>query len=111
VTFFEPWVKSTHFQCVVPVESRCEALTLKKTTAKPTRNLIGATIRRIRKSQRTPVSLHDMEGRLAALGIKIDRSAIGRIEKGMRYVLDYEAAAIAKALRVPIADLFPRKRA
>ena len=43
-------------------------------------------------------------------GVTIDRSAVARIERGERYVLDYEAAGIARAFRVPIQDLFPRKR-
>jgi hypothetical protein len=41
----------------------------------------------------------------------MDRTAVARIESGERYVLDYEAAGIARAFRVPIQDLFPRKRA
>jgi transcriptional regulator with XRE-family HTH domain len=56
------------------------------------------------------VSQQDLAGRLAAQGIVIDRSAVARIERGERYVLDYEAAAIARAFRVPIGDLFPKKR-
>jgi transcriptional regulator with XRE-family HTH domain len=49
-----------------------------------------------------------LSGRLAARGITIDRSAIARIEAGERYVLDYEAAAIAQAFRVPVEQLFGR---
>jgi transcriptional regulator with XRE-family HTH domain len=83
---------------------------LKKTTVKTARNLIGPTVRRIRLSQRTAVSQHDLSGRLAAQGLTIDRSAVARIERGERYVLDYEAAGIARAFRVSIQDLFPRKK-
>lgn len=72
--------------------------------------MIGATVRRLRLSQRTSVSQHDLAGRLAAQGIMIDRSAVARIERGERYVLYYEAAAIARAFRVQIGDLFPKKR-
>jgi transcriptional regulator with XRE-family HTH domain len=82
---------------------------LKKTTVKTPKNLIGAAVRKLRLSQRTPVSQQDLSGRLAARGILIDQSAIARIEKGERYVLDYEAAAIAKAFRVPIERLFARR--
>lgn len=57
-------------------------------------------------SQRVAVSQQDLAGRLAALGVSLDRTAIARIEKGERYVLDYEAAAIAKAFRVAISRLF-----
>lgn len=72
--------------------------------------MIGATVRRLRLSQRTSVSQHDLAGRLAAQGIMIDRSAVARIERGERYVLDYEAAAIARAFRIQIGELFPKKR-
>lgn len=36
----------------------------------------------------------------------MDRSALGRIENGKRYVLDYEALAIARALKIDVAELF-----
>jgi hypothetical protein len=82
---------------------------LKKSNADPSRNLIGPTLRRLRLSQRIPVSLLDLAGRMAAQGIPIDRSAIGRIEQGKRYVLDYELVALARSLRVPLTDLFEKK--
>lgn len=80
--------------------------TLKKTHSKRPKNIVGKAVKLLRTSQRVPVSQQDLAGRLAALGITIDRTAIARIEKGQRYVLDYEAAAIAKAFRVPILRLF-----
>jgi hypothetical protein len=52
------------------------------------------------------VSQDDLAGRLAALGVSLDRSAISRIENQSRYVMDYEAAAIARALKVSVAWLF-----
>ena len=70
------------------------------------KNAIGPTIRKLRLSQRTRVTQEDLAGRLAVSGISIDRSAIARIEKGERHVLDIEALAIAKAFRVPIEQLF-----
>lgn len=47
-----------------------------------------------------------MAGRLAVLGVMLDRSAIARIEQGKRYVMDYEAMAFAKVFRVEIGALF-----
>ena len=82
--------------------------TLKKTHLKSRKNIVGSAIQRLRSSQRIPVSQQDLAGRLAAMGITIDRSAIARIENGQRYVLDYEAAAIAKAFRVSVSRLFER---
>jgi hypothetical protein len=43
---------------------------------------------------------------LASRGVLLDRSAISRIESQERYVMDYEAAAIAKALKTSVAWLF-----
>ena len=79
---------------------------MKKTTFRPAKNIIGPAVRRIRLLQPTAVSQQDLAGRLAALGISVDRSAVTRIESSERYVLDYEAEALAKALRVPIERLF-----
>lgn len=52
------------------------------------------------------VSQDNLAGRLAGQGILIDRTAISRIEGKTRYVMDYEAAAIARALKVSVAWLF-----
>jgi arginine repressor len=52
------------------------------------------------------VSQEDLVGRLARLGIQITQTAISKLENRQRYVMDYEAAAIAKALRVSVAWLF-----
>jgi len=38
--------------------------------------------------------------------MKIDQSALSKIESGQRPVLDVEAAALSKALNVPISWLF-----
>lgn len=53
-----------------------------------------------------PVSQEDLSGKLAALRIQITQTSISKIENGSRYVMDYEAAAIAKALKVSIAWLY-----
>lgn len=41
-----------------------------------------------------------LSGKLAALGVSIDRAGISKIENGQRSVLDFEVRAIAKALAV-----------
>ena len=46
-----------------------------------------------------------LAGRLTKRGISLDRSAISRIESRERYVMDYEAVAIAKCLKVSIGYL------
>ncbi len=50
-----------------------------------------------------------LAGRLAKKGISLDRSAISRIESRERYVMDYEAVAIAKCLKVTIGHLIGEK--
>lgn len=78
---------------------------MKKTSAIEGRNLIGQRLREIRLKQKPEITLEDLAGRLAARGVALDRSAIGRIENRKRYVLDYELRAIAAALRVPVSML------
>ena len=78
---------------------------MKKNAAIKGRNLIGGRLREIRRAQKPEVTLEDLSGRLAARGVTLDRSAIGQIETGNRYVLDYELKAFADALRVSVSDL------
>jgi hypothetical protein len=40
------------------------------------------------------------------LGVQITQTSISKIESRERYVLDYEAAAIGKALRVLVSWLY-----
>jgi len=70
------------------------------------RNVTGATIQRIRTLARPRITQEDMVARLARQGLEVSQSQIAKIESGERPVYDYELAAIAKALRVPIHLLF-----
>ena len=79
---------------------------MKKTIQSAKRNIVGRRIKEIRLAAKPPISQEDLAGRLAAKGITLDQTAISRIENHTRYVMDYEAAAIAKALKVPVANLF-----
>ena len=79
---------------------------MKKTATIKARNLIGRRIRCERLAQKPAVTLEDLAGRLAARGVYLDRSAIGRIENQKRYILDYEIKAVADALRVSVLDFF-----
>jgi len=49
--------------------------------------------------------------RLQLLGLKVDQSAVSKIEKGVRPVLDVEVVALAKALKVSSAWLLGEKDA
>jgi HTH-type transcriptional regulator, cell division transcriptional repressor len=79
---------------------------MKKTRAQAARNQIGPRVRLARLKSKVSISQEDLAGRLAAMGILIDRSAVSRIESQDRYVMDFEAAAIAKSLGVSVAWLF-----
>ena len=79
---------------------------MKKTQRAKKKNLVGGRVRLARYSLEPKVSQDDLSGRLARQGVTIDRSGISKIESFERYVMDYEAAALAKALRVSVAWLF-----
>lgn len=66
------------------------------------KNITG---RRVAEARRrcAPVLTQDaLSGRLARLGIQLDRAAIAKIENNQRHVLDYELKAIAEVLGVDI---------
>jgi HTH-type transcriptional regulator, cell division transcriptional repressor len=83
---------------------------MKKTNKAKQRNLIGGRVRQARLKSNPAVSQDDLAGKLAAQGILLDRTAISRIENQSRYVMDYEAAAIARALKVSVTWLFGETR-
>ena len=70
------------------------------------RNVTGKTIHRLRMAAHPKITQEDMAGRLARQGVQLIQSQVAKIENGERPVLDYELAAIAKALKVPIQTLF-----
>ncbi len=79
---------------------------MKQTSKANQRNVIGRRVKQARLKRTPAVSQDDLAGKLAAQGIQIDRTAISRIESQSRYVMDYEAAAIARALKISVAWLF-----
>jgi transcriptional regulator with XRE-family HTH domain len=79
---------------------------MKKTSQNVNRNLVGRRIRQARLRCKPSVSQEDLAGRLAARGISLDQTAISRIENQTRYLMDYEVAAIARALKVSVGWLF-----
>lgn len=79
---------------------------MKRTAKGKHKNVIGHRVREARLKANPPISQEDLAGKLAAHGILLDRSAISRIESRSRYVMDYEAAALARCLKTPIGTLF-----
>jgi transcriptional regulator with XRE-family HTH domain len=82
---------------------------MKRTKSRKQRNVTGRAIQRIRKEANPKITQEDMVGRLAAQGLPFQQSSIAKIEAGERWVKDFELAAIAKALRVPVQSLFGGK--
>lgn len=72
---------------------------------KEKKNVFGPAIKKARKSASPPITQEELSARLITKGLTLDRSAISRIEKQERYLMDYELVAISKALRVPLIDL------
>jgi arginine repressor len=68
--------------------------------------VIGERVRLARLAMRPRVSQEDLSGRLAAKGIQITQTGISKLENRQRYVMDYEALAIAKTLRVSVSWLY-----
>lgn len=78
---------------------------MKKTREGKGRNIIGKRVRKARLACKPPVSQDDLVGRLARQGITLDQTGVSRVENETRYVMDYEAVAIARALKVSVAWL------
>ena len=75
------------------------------------RSVISARVREDHLKRKTASEPRRFgQGGLAAQGIVMDRTAVSRIENQSRYAMDYEAAAIARALKVSVAWLFGETR-
>jgi len=82
---------------------------MKKTTKSKYKNIIGPKVKEARFAFDPVLSQDALSGRLAKQGISLDRSAISRIESRERYVMDYEAKALAKCLKVSVGYLLGEK--
>ena len=69
------------------------------------RNVVGSRVRQARRLAIPRVSQVNLAARLQLQGLKIDQSAVSKIEQGHRPVLDLEVIALAKALKVSAAWL------
>lgn len=72
----------------------------KKLPVRIGKNIAGLRIREARELCIPPITQDQLSGRLAAVGVTVDRTALAKIESGMRGIYDYELAAFAAALRV-----------
>lgn len=77
---------------------------------KEKKNIFGPAIREARRKASPPITQEQLSARLLTKGLVLDRSAVSRIEKQDRYLMDYELVAIAQALRVKLEDLVRSKK-
>ena len=73
------------------------------------KNIVGRRIATARNRLQPPVTQDALSGKLASLGIQLDRAAIAKIENNLRHVLDYELKALATALSVDVTWLLGDK--
>lgn len=66
------------------------------------KNIIGPRVGDARKKFDPPLTQDALSGKLAAIGIQLDRAAIAKIENGHRRVFDYELRGLAAALKVKV---------
>ena len=64
------------------------------------KNITGRRVAESRHKCKPPLTQDALSGKLARLGIQLDRAAIAKIENNLRHVLDYELKALANALGV-----------
>lgn len=69
---------------------------------KSAKNISGRRISEARRRPNPPLTQDDLSGKLARLGVQLDRASIAKIENNLRGVLDYELRAFAKALGVRV---------
>jgi hypothetical protein len=73
--------------------------------SRSSKNIVGRRVAGARQACEPPLTQDALSGRLARLGIQLDRAAIAKIENDHRYVLDYELKALADVLDVEVAWL------
>lgn len=69
------------------------------------KNIAGRRVAEARSQIQPPITQDALSGKLARLGIQLDRAAIAKIENGHRSVLDYELKALAEVLGVDVSWL------
>lgn len=66
------------------------------------KNIVGERVAQGRQGFKPVLTQDALSGKLARLGIQLDRAAIAKIENNHRHVLDYELKGLAVALGVDV---------
>jgi hypothetical protein len=74
------------------------------------KNIVGRRVAEARQGVEPALTQDALSGRLARLGIQLDRAAIAKIENGHRHVLDYELKALSNVLHVNVNWLLGDKK-
>ncbi len=77
--------------------------------AQVSQNLVGPRVKEARAAAKPPLTQEALSHKLFKLGVSIDRAGVAKIETGIRGVLDFELAALAKALGVRVTWLLNTK--
>jgi len=64
------------------------------------RNIIGDRVRKARQLFDPPLTQDQLAGRLAKVGIQLDRVALAKVENGLRCAFDFEVKGLAAVLKV-----------
>ena len=75
---------------------------LRVTKKRMRKNIVGRRVAEARQGLKPALTQDALSGKLAQLGIQLDRAAIAKIENDHRHVLDYELKALAKALGIEV---------
>lgn len=67
------------------------------------KNIIGRRVAQARRQCKPPLTQDELSGKLARIGVQLDRAAIAKIEGGYRHVYDYELKGLAQVLNVEVA--------
>jgi transcriptional regulator with XRE-family HTH domain len=71
----------------------------------PSKNIVGTRVAEARRKAKRRLTQDALSGKLARLGVQLDRAAVAKIENNQRHVLDYELKALADALEVDVTWL------
>lgn len=82
-----------------------ECLRFCSSMEQPSRNAIGANLRRIRNVK--GISQQRLSVECSRLGYELPRGTLAKIESGIRAVSDVEFFVLAHALNIELPELFP----
>lgn len=64
------------------------------------KNVVGGRIRIARQHHKPALTQDALSGKLANIGVTLDRAGIAKVEAGTRFVRDYELRALCEILSV-----------